>query len=331
MSCFSISLSLHSFSGGDGRSQSSQISMWGCTYVGQGRWSLSPLLCIQLLSMLLFHRLPPGVMCGLTVGGDEGRRTSDPEFVAMNWARGGWGIRRPRPSSPVPSPAWAGGSEWSGRRLRATSRTSPPARQTRTTVSAWWCAAAHLQEGDRKQSQWWHSRMWGEKPTAMCFKKIGSSTLQKTCVFYLKDKRLVIFYIFLMSANPKTKVIIHILYSVGSRSATVYTSTVVHNYSELTEPHCTTGSYDLTLYWHCSLSSVCCCCKCSLQHFICINSTHYVYINEYYMLYIYIYINEWTMECRDRLPHCWFLVFSWDLLWLRRRRITALHLKSLGI
>lgn len=94
--------------------------------------------------MVLFHMLPQGGMFGLTVGG-RGEEGFWSAIVATSWSRGGWGIRRPRPSSQAPSPAWAEGSGWSGRRLRAPSRTSPPARQTGTTASAWWCAAAHLQ------------------------------------------------------------------------------------------------------------------------------------------------------------------------------------------
>lgn len=64
---------------------------------------------------------------------------------ATSWSRGDWGIHWQWPSSQAPSPTWAGGSGWSGRRLRVTSRTSPPTRQTGTTAWAWWCAATHLQ------------------------------------------------------------------------------------------------------------------------------------------------------------------------------------------
>lgn len=102
-----------------------------------------------------------GVIFGLIVGG-QGEEGVWSGFVATSWARGDWGIRRLRLSSLAPSPAWAAGSGWSDRRPHATSRIFLPARQTETTVSAWWCAAAHLRKATGRGVS--HgTRRWGEK------------------------------------------------------------------------------------------------------------------------------------------------------------------------
>lgn len=138
----SITQSLHSFKGKCvGLTRISMLWMWE---IGQERLSLSHLIRLSSFPCCFSTGCHQGVLFGLTVKG-KGEEGVWSEIVATSWSRGGWGIRRLRPSSRAPSPAWAKGSGWSGRRLRVPSRTSPLTRQTGTTASAWWCAAAHLQ------------------------------------------------------------------------------------------------------------------------------------------------------------------------------------------
>lgn len=142
-------------------------------------------------------------MFRLTVGG-QGEEGVWSEFVATSWARGGWGNRQPRLSSQAPSPAWAEGSEWSGRHPRVTSRTSPPARQTETTASAWWCASAHLQGAIRSTVN--HStRGWGKKSEQQGLK--GQFThITKKCIFsYLKFKPGDLQFLIFIKFHEKTK------------------------------------------------------------------------------------------------------------------------------
>lgn len=103
---------------------------------------------LNVLQLLLFHRFPLRDDVLVNCRGRVRKKKKEDIWLvtgATSWSRGDWGIRWPWPSSQAPSPTWAGGSGWSGRRLHVTSRTSPPTRQTGTRAWAWWCAVTRLE------------------------------------------------------------------------------------------------------------------------------------------------------------------------------------------